>query len=314
MLDAAALKPDGHHLDVAHGSGDSLLLVLGRSSSSSSPPTSSRPGYPPQATVTGITSLESHCRRTRERVGALAATGAQDGGSAPAVRLVLGDDASSEKPSSPASFAEAAPAASVAVRIVCGDAVYRPTFPQPSDPTTSPQPAAAAAHPLGPPYAGRYSSIVCLDAAYHFSTRQVFLAQAFDSLAPGGTLALGDILSSASYPSSPPAGWTFHACASPPQAPSKTARVLLPALLPLLSVPQTNLVPLPTLAAQLADLGFERVVLEDVSDGVWPGFARFLRARGGLWAAFARSIEWLGGSGGLRWVVVSARKPVGPRA
>jgi SAM-dependent methyltransferase len=255
VLDAAHLCEGGHHLDVAHGSGDSLLLVLDR--------TAGPAAYPTQTSITGITSMGAHSQRAKERV---------------AMAKPQDDNESS-------------------VRLVCGDAIFRPGS------------TGSDKHPFAPASKGRYTSIICLDAAYHFVTRHTLLSQAFEALAPGGTLALGDNLSSASYPTSTPTTWALTRAKRQPSAPSPVARLLLPRLLPLLSVPAANIVPLPELAQQLLDLGFEDVAIEDVSEDVWPGFAAFLRQRGLLWRAAGWTIDWLGGSGGLRWVIVRARRP-----
>lgn len=192
----------------------------------------------------------------------------------------------------------AADAAATGIRLVCDDAIFRPTS------------ASGATHPFAPGSKTRYTSIICLDAAYHFVTRHLFLSQAFDALAPGGTLALGDILSSPSYPNTASTAWSFTAAEHTPIEPSAVSRILMPRLLPLLSVPAVNIVPLPALAQQLLDLGFEDVAIEDVSDHVWPGFAAFLCQRGLFWRLAGQTIKWLGGSGGLRWVIVRARKPI----
>lgn len=260
VLDAAHLQPGGHHLDVAHGSGDSLLLALS-------------PSYPSQSSLSAITSDPAHAERARERtLAALSSSSSSD-------------------------------VSAVGLNFVCSDAVYRPTTSPPSHPFAP-----------SPDHQPRFTSIICLDAAYHFSTRLTFLTQAFDRLAPGGTLALGDILSSRAYPSMSSAaseGWTFDPSSAAPPPLSFAGTHVLPRLLSLLAVPSTNLVPLPELARQLQEIGFDTIVLRDVSADVWPGFARFLSARDGLgWRVFGRLVGWLGQEGGLRWVVVSATKPV----
>lgn len=260
VLDAARLQPGGHHLDVAHGSGDSLLLALS-------------PSYPPQSSLSAITSDPAHAERARERtLAALSSSSSSD-------------------------------VSAVGLKFVCSDAVYRPTTSPPSHPFAP-----------SPDHQPRFTSIICLDAAYHFNTRLTFLAQAFDRLAPGGTLALGDILSSRAYPSIDSAaseGWTLVPSPAAPPPISFAGTHVLPRLLSLLAVPSTNLVPLPELARQLKEIGFDTIVLRDVSADVWPGFARFLSTRDGLgWRVFGRFVGWLGQEGGLRWVVVSATKPV----
>lgn len=165
--------------------------------------------------------------------------------------------------------------------------------------------------------AGDWDSITVLDAAYHFRTREVFLRQAFDRLSEGGTLALADIVSGQAYPTTREASWAFvppstSSSSTAIPSPSALSRTLLSFFLPFLSVPSANIVPIPTLASLLLTIGFEAVVIEDITPDVFPGFATFLKGRkGGAWRVMGIMAGWWSRSGVLRFVVVSARKPVG---
>ncbi|KAI0271362.1 S-adenosyl-L-methionine-dependent methyltransferase [Gloeopeniophorella convolvens] len=225
LFRAAALKPQGRVLDVGHGSGESLVLQL------------THLDVPRPAVLCGITSLPSHYRRSRERVGGIL---------------------------SPA-------AGTTAVRLFEGDAVWR---------------VGQRDHPLAPGFDHTFDSILALDCAYHFETRQVFLRQSFSRLEHGGRVALADI------------------CFS--HAPNRALTFLLSRVLRVLR--RENIVTIEEYEQRLRDIGYEDVEIEDITPFVLPGFRNFLKQRGNLWKAFTWSLGWLQGHG-MRFVIARGTKP-----
>lgn len=158
---------------------------------------------------------------------------------------------------------------------------------------------------------------MCLDAAYHFKSRRLWLEQVLKSgLKEGGTVVWTDILSAEEGEQGE--GFEVVASTSRPSSPfppSGLPRFLLHwIILPLLSVPSRNIVPISYLGASLVELGYEDIEIEDISEDVFPGFAKFLGEREELsWRVMSRLVRWWsGGSTGgrrlLRFVVVRARK------
>ncbi|KAI0793445.1 hypothetical protein C8Q75DRAFT_562618 [Abortiporus biennis] len=225
----ADCKPGGCVLDVGHGSGDSLLLQL------------SCPIVPRPSKLVGITSLDSHYKRSMERVADFKTTCEGD---IPEIFLFH------------------------------GDAIYR----QHED--------AMQRHPLNPQTLGQpYSTILALDCAYHFRTRLDFLQQCFSCLEPGGTVALADIC--------------FR------RKPSWLTTKLIKAMG---VMPEENIVDTETYFQTMKNLGYTDIVLEDITDDVFPGFEQFLRSRGILWRLFAGIIHLLAHSGAC-FVIVKGKKP-----
>ena len=168
---------------------------------------------------------------------------------------------------------KANPADGPAVTLFPDDAIYRPSVQN-------------SAHPLKDPRAA-YTSIIAIDCAYHFRTRAVFLWQAFNCLAPGGRVALADI------------------CFERGGAFNRLGRSLL-ALLDVM--PEENMISKAEYAVCMETLGYGDVRVEDVSEDVFPGFARFLSHGHGFgWKVFSMSVRLLQLSG-ARFVVVSGRK------
>ena len=129
----------------------------------------------------------------------------------------------------------------------------------------------------GPPY----ELIYILGAIYHFPPSvPAFLSMSLPVLRPGsGVIAYTDIL--------------------PPHLNSFLGNFILPKIL---NVPVRNLMQRPTTLVEyrkrVEKVGHIDVVVEDWSEGVWKGFARNLRERGGLW-------NWEGrGDGGEEWLEV----------
>jgi hypothetical protein len=147
-------------------------------------------------------------------------------------------------------------------------------------------------HPLditaaSPPF----TIILALDCAYHFDTRNAFLRQSFARLAPGGRIALADIV--------------FDAEAL--TRASLVKRWLMSTFL----MPKRNIISIEKYVQDMLDMGYVDVELEDVSEDVFPGFMRFLRSRGLGWSCFS-GIVGLCHKAGARFVVVAGSKPMQP--
>ncbi|KAK0245786.1 S-adenosyl-L-methionine-dependent methyltransferase [Armillaria nabsnona] len=153
-------------------------------------------------------------------------------------------------------------------KLYLGDAVYR---------------LGREDHPLSPNNADMYDSILALDCAYHFHTRRDFLRQSLSHLAPGGRIALADICF--------PMSW-------------KTMSLGTRALLTILKViPMENIVSLDEYEADMRNMGYVDVKVEDISEEVFPGFIRFLKSRGWGWWIFGKVMSEFAGR--ARFVVVS---------
>jgi len=157
------------------------------------------------------------------------------------------------------------------VHLFCGDAVFRPHHHH---------------HPLKPNSpAPQLTSITAIDCAYHFASRELFLQQSYTRLAPGGTIALADLIVSQPLPF-----------------------LLRMFLSRLLSFRSENMVTSDVYEAQLKKIGYVDIHIEDVSQNVFPGFRNFLASRGGAWGLVGAVIGWWASAGG-RFVIVSASKP-----
>ncbi|KAN0065352.1 hypothetical protein ACQY0O_001188 [Thecaphora frezii] len=239
-------------LDVGCATGDSLLLLEQR--------------YGPR-TLHGVTFLERDAARASRRVRALV-----DG---------------KEK-------AEAGPAGVARVQVWCGDIFEWLT--ETSSVASKMVGAGKARASVGAgAQAGvqavaqaeaQYDFILALDCAYHFKSRANFLEQAHRRLAPGGTLALVDLLSA--WP--PVSGdrereWTYVESGTlrdPQQRPSWWGRLGHGLTCRLLGVSPSALWSPDEYADRLVRAGFAAscVSIEDVSEHVFPGFAQFLRGLG----------------------------------
>ncbi|KIJ45179.1 hypothetical protein M422DRAFT_779090 [Sphaerobolus stellatus SS14] len=157
------------------------------------------------------------------------------------------------------------------VNLLCADAIFR---------------SQSAEHPLNPSSTDPLlTSITAIDCAYHFASRELFLTQCYTRLAPGGRIALGDLVIAKriSFP----------------------LRFLLSKLL---SVRSENIITPEEYEAQLRKAGYADIHIENVSENVFPQFQAFLVARGGLWRVMAAVIGWWETAGG-RFVIVGASKP-----
>ncbi|KAF5374900.1 hypothetical protein D9758_000224 [Tetrapyrgos nigripes] len=154
-----------------------------------------------------------------------------------------------------------------------GDAVYR---------------SGAVRHPLDPNSHATFDAILALDCAYHFKTRDLFLRQSFEHLAPGGRIALADICLDAAKLE----GWK---------------RLLMFSVFAVM--PEANGIAVPRYIEQLEKIGFVDVIVEDISEDVFPGFVAFLKGRGFGWRVFGWMMEWLYASG-AKFVIASGQKSI----
>ncbi|KAF8078561.1 S-adenosyl-L-methionine-dependent methyltransferase [Lyophyllum atratum] len=138
-------------------------------------------------------------------------------------------------------------------------------------------------HPLEPSSNRVFDRILALDCAYHFDTRSAFLQQALHRLAPGGRIALADI------------------CFDPKILLNRRAS-LITSLFKMM--PKQNMVSTDNYIAQMEEMGYVDVQLEDITEDVFPGFVQFLKGRGIGWRVFGSVIEWYA-STGARFVIVT---------
>lgn len=170
-----------------------------------------------------------------------------------------------------ANHQSSAPTQQCDVHLLCGDAIFR---------------LDREDHPLNPiSSTPEFTSIIAIDCAYHFATREVFLRQSLTRLAPGGTIALADLAVSKPLP-----------------------LILRTVLSKLLAVHSENMVTPEAYQKQLKMIGYTNVHIEDISHNVFPGFQQFLRSRGGLWRLMDFILRSWGAAGG-RFLIVSASKP-----
>lgn len=138
-------------------------------------------------------------------------------------------------------------------------------------------------HPLSPYSPQRFDSILALDCAYHFRTRKLFLEQSFARLSPGGSIALADM------------------CFADSHRIKILTRVFG-------TVPAENVISKEDYIKQMQEIGYVDVILEDISDDVFPGFVRFLKDRGWGWWIFGAVMNVYYREG-LRFVIVSGTRP-----
>lgn len=73
-------------------------------------------------------------------------------------------------------------------------------------------------------------------------------------------------------------------------------------------MPRENVVTKTEYIAEMKQIGYVDVDIEDITEYVFPGFVRFLSGRGGGWKVFAWVMAWLHGRG-ARFGIVVGRKP-----
>ncbi|KAJ6575182.1 S-adenosyl-L-methionine-dependent methyltransferase [Mycena capillaripes] len=160
----------------------------------------------------------------------------------------------------------------VPVVLHAGDAIYRP---------------GCHSHPLDPSSGEYFDTILALDCAYHFRPRSQFLRQAYARLHPGGSLALADI------------------CFAPGALQTRWTRCVT-AVLRLM--PRENMISTDEYVAQMREIGFTEVQLEDITEDVFPGFVSFLRTRGVGWWTFAVVFTIFVRTSCARFVLVKAAR------
>ncbi|KAG5648042.1 hypothetical protein DXG03_007077 [Asterophora parasitica] len=160
------------------------------------------------------------------------------------------------------------------VLLHCADAVHQPGQASPS-------------HPLGPSSTVKYNGILALDCAYHFNTRWTFLEQSLEKLASGGRIALADICFDPDILKRSRTAW----------AASKLFQLM----------PKANMVSPKDYVARMMEMGYVDVQLEDISQDVFPGFVRFLKAREIGWKVFGLTLEWYAGLG-AKFIIVSGAR------
>ncbi len=146
----------------------------------------------------------------------------------------------------------------------------------------------------------RPSHVLALDCAYHFPSRQAFIAQAHRQLAPAGRIALTDFMLSDRH-----------------RTGSFTHRLLV-WMLKRSHIAETNIVHRARYLDQLRTAGFEEVRITDISQHVMPGFASFVRTSPASakadWparlkhAVTGRFLQWAYRRSVLRYFVISATR------
>ncbi|KAF8680355.1 TRAPP complex subunit trs31 [Rhizoctonia solani] len=178
----------------------------------------------------------------------------------------------------------------IKVQLYLGDAVYRPVSGTPSSPKSSVQ---TMRHPLEPNGANNpthlhpsYTSIIALDCAYHFRTREQFLAQSARSLVPGGSIALADMCLDTSTQ-------------------NLAIHMLRRLYYILFSINSANMITMQEYKETMERLRYENVIIEDISVSVFPGFIGFLQKRGVGWWVFTRMVNVWWKICGARFIIAS---------
>jgi len=151
---------------------------------------------------------------------------------------------------------------------------------------------------------GQFSHAICVEAAHHFDTRERYLAEAYRVLAPGGRIALADIVLRRA-----PRTATEHA--------------LIGAATALWRIPRANMVTQAGYRAAFARVGFTGLTVEEVSAQTFPGYYQAQRgparkkeliaSRGRLGATVGAVMNFAAhrvyAVGLLDYLLVSATKP-----
>lgn len=74
-------------------------------------------------------------------------------------------------------------------------------------------------------------------------------------------------------------------------------------------MPKHNMVSTEDYVSQMREIGYVDIVLEDITEDVFPGFVKFLKGRGWGWWVFGAVIETYARVG-ARFIVVSGSKGV----
>ncbi len=103
-----------------------------------------------------------------------------------------------------------------------------------------------------------FSHAICVEAAHHFDTREAYVREAYRVLAPGGRIALADLV-----------------LRRPPR--TQTERALIHAAVALWRIPRANLVTLDGYRAVFERAGFRIRSVEEVGARTFPGYYRAQR-------------------------------------
>jgi erythromycin 3''-O-methyltransferase len=147
-----------------------------------------------------------------------------------------------------------------------------------------------------------FDKVVALESAFHFCSREAFLAEAFRVLRPGGVLAVADLVAKAPGNGLPAAGWLARQFGTLAW-----------------QIPPGNLYGMPEYVNILRRRGYEDVEYRCISDLVFEPFTKFQRPRFDMAGArkklhplvrMAAKLQIdLGFLRGLDYVLVKARKP-----
>lgn len=153
-----------------------------------------------------------------------------------------------------------------------------------------------------------FDAAIAVDAAYHFKNRELFLRLCFERiLKPGGRIGLADIIAGPGY---------RQFCQG------KRGEVLH-WVLKMLGFPRENLWQgVDEYRTRMTWIGFKDIQVQDISDGVFPGFVRFLerfdtvphpwgfqeRAAVLGFAIFREVMRWMAKNKIIAFVVVNGTK------
>lgn len=74
-------------------------------------------------------------------------------------------------------------------------------------------------------------------------------------------------------------------------------------------MPQANMITVDRYVAQMDQLGYIDVKMEDITEDVFPGFVQFLQTKGLRWRAASWGVKLLQYTG-ARFIIVSGQRPI----